>query len=181
MSEHPPVELVGERVRLLAVSVDRTDDIAAAVSVSLPELEQLMDWAVSHPTRAEDFVGFVRESVTGWETGTSYNYTIVDRISDEVIGGCGLMRRRGPGAIEIGYWIRSDRAGDGLATETARVLTAAARELDDLYAVIIVHDAANKASGRVAEKLGYIEFDRVPVEFVALGDSGIDIQRRLDL
>lgn len=181
MSEHPPVELVGERVRLLAVSVDRLDDIAAAVSVSLPELEQFMDWAVSHPTRAADFVGFVGESVAGWETGKSYNYTIVDRVSDEVIGGCGLMRRRGPGAIEIGYWIRSDRAGDGLATETARLLTAAARELDDLYAAIIVHDAANKASGRVAEKLGYIEFDRVPVELVALGDSGIDIYRRLDL
>jgi RimJ/RimL family protein N-acetyltransferase len=181
MSEHPPAELLGERVRLLPVSADRVDDIAAAVSVSLPELEQFMDWAVSHPTRAEDFAGFVEECVAGWKTGKSYNYTIVDRVSDEVIGGCGLMRRVGPGAIEIGYWIRSDRAGDGLATETARIITAASRELDDIHAVILVHDAANRASGRVAEKLGYVEFDRVPVELVALGDSGINIHRRLDL
>lgn len=181
MSEHPSAELVGERVRLIAVSVERLEDIAVAVSVSLPELEQFMDWAVSHPDRAEDFGSFLEESTAGWESGSTYNYTVVDRISDEVIGGCGLMRRVGPGAIEIGYWIRSDRAGDGLATETARTLTAAARELDDVHAAIIVHDAANKASGRVAEKLGYVEFDRVPVELTAMGDSGVDVYRRLEL
>lgn len=179
MSEHPPVELVGERVRLLAVSADRVADIAAAVSVSLPELEQFMDWAASHPNRAEDFTGFVDESVAAWEAGTTYNYMVIDRVSDEVIGGCGLMRRVGPGALELGYWIRSDRTGEGLATETARVLTAAVRALDDVHAAIIVHDAANKASGRVAAKLGYIEFDRIPVALTAMGDSGVDVYRRL--
>ncbi len=181
MSEHPPAELVGERVRLVAVSAERLEDIAAAVSASLPELEQFMDWAVTHPDREEDFGEFLDESIEGWETGSTYNYTIIDRVSDEVIGGCGLMRRVGPGAIEIGYWIRSDRAGEGLATETGRTLTAAIRELDGLHAAIIVHDAANKASARVAEKLGYIEFDRLPVELTAMGDSGIDVYRRLEL
>ena len=181
MSAHPPAELVGQRIRLLAVSDERLDAIVAAVRVSLPELEQFMDWAVSHPTQPEDFADFVEESRAGWENGTTYNYTVMDQVSGEVIGGCGLMRRVGPGAIEIGYWIRSDRAGTGLATEVARVLTAACRELDDIHAVIIVHDAANKASGRVAEKVGYVEFDRVPVELTALGGSGIDVYRRLDL
>lgn len=181
MSEHPPAELVGERVRLSAISTERLDDIAAAVSISLPELEQFMDWAVSHPDRAEDFDDFVADSIAGWEIGSTYNYTINDRVSDEVLGGCGLMRRVGPGAIEIGYWVRSDRTGEGLATETGRTLTAAARGLDGVDAAIIVHDAANKASGRVAEKLGYVEFDRVPVELTAMGDSGIDVYRRLEL
>lgn len=179
MNTHPPELLVADRVRLERVGA-RVEEVADAVRRSLPELEQFMDWALSHPTEAADFDEFVASSHEGWEQGTTYNYTIIDRVSDEVIGGCGLMRRVGPGALEIGYWIRSDRVGEGLATETARILTATVRELDDMGAAVIVHDAANKASGRVAEKLGYVEFDRVAVELVALGDSGIDVYRRLD-
>jgi len=181
VSEHPPPELVGERIRLVAVSEQRVGEVAAAVSVSLPELEQFMDWAVSHPTEPEDFADFVADSVAGWDDGTTYTYTVTDRGSDEVIGGCGLMRRVGPGAIEIGYWIRSDRAGQGLATEVALLLTATCRTLDGLQAVILVHDAANAASGRVAEKAGYAEFDRVTADVTALGGSGIDVYRRLEL
>ena len=38
------------------------------------------------------------------------------------------MRRVGPVAIEIGYWIRSDHAGRGYATEAAAILVEAAGE-----------------------------------------------------
>ncbi len=181
MSAHPPAELAGERIRLSAVSESCRADIAAAVSVSLPELEQFMEWAVSHPTQPEDFAEFVAESLAGWDDGTTYNYTVRDPVIGDVIGGCGLMRRVGPGAIEIGYWIRSDRAGEGLATEVARLLTATCRDLDDIDAVTIMHDAANTASGRVAEKAGYVEFDRAPCELLGLGGSGINVYRRLEL
>ena len=44
----------------------------------------------------------------------------------ELVGGFGLHRRRGPGILEIGYWVRSDRTGRGYATGAARALTQAA-------------------------------------------------------
>ncbi len=44
---------------------------------------------------------------------------------------------------------------------------------------MIRHDLANGASGRVAEKLGFGEIDRVAVEVMAEGESGVDLIREL--
>jgi ribosomal-protein-serine acetyltransferase len=43
------------------------------------------------------------QSEQDWESGVAYQYAITT--SDAVIGSCGLMRRIGPGGLEIGYWL----------------------------------------------------------------------------
>jgi RimJ/RimL family protein N-acetyltransferase len=56
---------------------------------------------------------------------------------------------------EIGYWVRSDATGDGIATEvTRRMLDVAFDELR-LHRVILRIAVGNRASERVAEKLGF--------------------------
>ena len=89
------------------------------------------------------------------------------------------MRRVGPVAIEIGYWIRSDHAGRGYATEAAAILVEAAWGIASIERIVIRHALANGASGRVAEKLGFGEIDRVAVEVMAEGESGVDLIREL--
>ncbi len=74
----------------------------------------------------------------------------------ELIGGAGLHRRVGPDALEIGYWLRASRVGQGLATEAAAVLTRLAFERCGVIRVEIHVDPANTASLAVADRLGYV-------------------------
>ena len=134
-----------------------------------------MDWAADAPPDADGYVTNLAEAEANWDADRAYDYVIVDPASEEVIGRCGLMRRQGPGVIEIGYWVRSDRVGAGFATEAARLLSQAALELGDVDRVVIHHDLANRASGRVAEKLGYTIAERRDVEIDLPGESGIEV------
>lgn len=146
-----------------------------AVQCSLPELLPFMDWAADAPSDADGYEENLAEAEASWDADQAYDYVIFDPASGEVIGRCGLMRRQGPGVIEVGYWVRSDRAGAGLATEAARLLTEAALGLIDVDRVVIHHDEANRASGRVAEKLGYTISERRQVEIDLPGETGIEV------
>lgn len=63
-----------------------------------------------------------------------------------MVGGTGLHTRVGPDAFEIGYWIRTDAAGAGLATEASAALTRTALELCGAERVELRIDPRNEAS-----------------------------------
>ena len=67
----------------------------------------------------------------------------------------------------------------GYDTEAAAILVEAAWGIERIERIVIRHDLANGASGRVAEKLGFGEIDRVAVEVMAEGESGVDLIREL--
>ena len=177
----PAERLAGLRLRLEKIDPARTAELTAAVVASLPELEPFMDWARPDTVTPEHFAAFITLSLEEWESGVSHTFHIIESKTGELVGNCGLMRRVGPGAIEIGYWIRSDRAGRGYATEAARMLVAAAAMLGDVDRIEIRFDAANVASGRVAEKLGFVEIGRRDVEIDNPGEVGVEVIDELDL
>jgi RimJ/RimL family protein N-acetyltransferase len=76
-------------------------------------------------------------------------------VNGEVAGGCGLHHRVGPGGLEIGYWTHPSFLRQGIASEAARTLTAAAFRVPEITYVEIRHDKANEASAGVPRKLGY--------------------------
>ena len=126
-------------------------ELSEALRASIPELRNFMDWAQDDPS-AEDAVGeFLAICDRDWIADRAYNFHVFLADSDALIGNCALMRRVGPVAIEIGYWIRSDHAGRGYATEAAGILVEAAWGIDSIERIVIRHDLANGASGRVAE------------------------------
>lgn len=144
-----------------------TDDapaLLAAIERSLPELRMFMPWAMENPTLAS-----VRSFL---ETGAPSAFGLFEA-GGEVVGGFGLHDRRGPGILEIGYWVRSDRTGRGYATAAAGALTRAAFAcLPDVERVEIRCDPANVASAAVAAKLGY-RLDRIEaVDVVAEAQTG---------
>ena len=106
-----------------------------------------------------------RELLNGFreefEAGDDFVYGIFDRSESEVLGGTGLHPRIGPGALEIGYWIRVDRIGDGLATEAARALTETGSALPGIERIVIKCDPENEASRRIPEKLGFTLLERI--------------------
>ena len=83
------------------------DDI---VTSSRSELDGWLPGLVSDLNDFERFVGFVVRSArdgTGWCYGVEADGTVV--------GQCSIHAKE-DGAAEIGYWIRSDRANEGITT-----------------------------------------------------------------
>jgi RimJ/RimL family protein N-acetyltransferase len=125
-----------------------------------------MDWPGRQPwlrlfdtrKRLEGVVGL-------WERATDFSYVVAGE-DEEILGVMSLMARIGPRAFEIGYWLRSDRTGRGVATACARVLTEAALALPGIDKVEIHYDEPNIRSA-VAHRLGYrldrIEDDEITV------------------
>ena len=111
--------------------------------------------------------------------GEAFNYAIT--VGGAVIGSCALMRRIGPGGLEIGYWIHPAWTGQGLATMAAAALLREAFTLPGIDRVEIHHDEVNKASGAVPRRLRFTEVERQPrpEEPTAPGQVGVEVIWRL--
>lgn len=129
--------------------------LKAAVDASLPELRPWMPWAAGEPTDLDTKVELLRRFRGDFDLGTDFVYGIFDP-EGEVVGGTGLHLRAGPAAREIGYWIRSERAGRGFATEATAALTRVAFEVDGVERVEIRCDPANARSAAIPRKLGFV-------------------------
>lgn len=108
-----------------------------------------------------------------FEAGEEWQYVVAEAGSDRILGATGLHRRNPPDSVEIGYWIRTDATGHGLATVAARALTSAAfASLPEVTIVEIRMDSLNRRSAAIPPKLGF-RFERHVDEAVeAPGQSG---------
>lgn len=109
--------------------------------------------AIPHPYTIEH----AREWLGQLEGSGEKNFAIV--MSDEVVGGIGLMPLHGLPAsahcMEIGYWLGEAYWGRGIMTEAVRAVTEwGFRELGLVRIEASVY-ARNGASARVLEKAGY--------------------------
>jgi len=126
-------------------------DVTSAVRTSLPELMQWMPWAKA---------GFDSSHALSWirgETDPGAEPFVVVDTDGALIGTAGLhpfiekdLR------IELGYWIRTDRTGRGLASRATRLLARYAIEQRGARRVEIVMSVENEGSRRVAENAGAV-------------------------
>lgn len=151
-------------------TVDLADDMDQAINESLTELMRFMPWA-SPDHDLEDTTSYLVQSCSEWENGENFSYAMRTP-QGVVVGGCGLMSRRGPDVYEIGYWVHSAHAGRGYATSAALALAGVGLAQPGIDRVEIHHDVDNPASGRVAAKAGFHELGPVDAEKKALSDSG---------
>jgi RimJ/RimL family protein N-acetyltransferase len=145
--------------------------VLSAIERSLPDLRRFMPWAMQEPT-LESVAAFIERA---WEPTPpeTFGFALLDA-GGEVVGGFGLHGRQGPGILEIGYWVRSDRTGRGYATAAARALTDVSFEhFPGAFRVEIRADPANGASGAVAAKLGFNLDARVHVESETEAQTGV--------
>jgi RimJ/RimL family protein N-acetyltransferase len=161
-----PAERIGSsEVTLHRAGPGDLDELVDAVNASLDELRPWMPWA-QVPATNESIKGFLNQADVGWETGTEFAFAIRGRRGrkpEALLGFCGLHDRIGAGGLEIGYWVRSDCTGRGMATTAAALLTSAALGLDGVTRVEIHCDAANVRSAAIPPKLGF-RLDRIEVQ-----------------
>lgn len=106
-------------------------------------------------------------------------WAITLRETAMLVGMIGLSPDHGGGAWELGYWIARDRWGQGIATEAgAAVVGYAMRDLW-LASLGSGHFIDNPASGRVLEKLGFVETGRGERPCAALDAAQPSVEMRL--
>ncbi len=128
-----------------------------AVHDSWPELAQWLPWAHAGYGRVEA-LRFIRDSSTAWAEGRAFDFAIRDRNDpSQHLGNISVWptsRRERSG--EIGYWVRTPAAGGGVATEAAARVARVGFEELDLHRITLRIAVGNRASERIAEKLGFV-------------------------
>ncbi|WP_371477050.1 GNAT family N-acetyltransferase [Kitasatospora sp. NBC_00315] len=175
--EHPADVVDLDPVRLRRWRADDAATLDRIVAESLAHLRPWSLWAVDHDLDAA--VAFLADCEDRWRAGTAYHYAITT--GGAVVGGCGLMRRIGPGGLEIGYWLHAGRTGRGFATAAAAALVREGFRLDGTDRMEIHHDVANEASAAVPRRLGFAEVERrsVPPGSSAPAELGTDVIWRI--
>ena len=129
--------------------------LAQAVAESLEHLQPWMPWAIAE---AADPL-FQRRRLAKLpdlaRRGEEWQYGLFPLDESAVLGSFGLMTRRGPRTIEIGYWLHVDAGGHGYATRAASALTDVGLALANVERVYICCDEANVRSAAIAQRLGY--------------------------
>ena len=150
----PPERIEAGGLVLRRVVPDDAEAMSTAINESLEHLRPWMPWAGSAPVTAESQLAWLSGPPGTWVEGGEYHFAIVLPEAG-LVGCCGLNRRIGGGALDVGYWVHAAHTRRGIATTAARALTDAGFALEGIERMEIHCDAANRASAAVAEKLGY--------------------------
>ncbi len=123
--------------------------LAAAVQQSIRELAPFMPWATPGYGVTES-LKWIRHEIAPDEVG----FVIIEP-GDELVGSCGLNGFNELNRFaNLGYWVRSDMTGRGHATRATRLLAEYALRTLGLARVEILMSVENRASRRVAERVG---------------------------
>ncbi len=155
MGVTPPYRLESERLVIRCWEPDDAPAAKEAIDSSLDHLRAWMPWAHDEPQSLDEKVALLRHFRGEFDLEKNFVYGVFDRDESRVVGGSGLHPRGGDGSLEIGYWIRADSVGQGLATELTAVLTRVGFDLVGLERVDIQVDPANEVSQKIPRKLGF--------------------------
>ncbi len=150
----PAYRIETERLVLRCWNTEDANQVLRVVQADLEQLRPWLPWAVRYPMSAEDQLVDIRRMRRRFDADEDYCYGVFSLDGGELFGGCGLHTRSGPRSLELGFWLRSDRWGRGLATELAAALTRTAFEVHEVERVDLRCATDNLRSARVAEKLG---------------------------
>ena len=159
-----------ERLRLVPKKEEHTAASWHAIERSMPELKRFMAWAhfASPLTTAEH----MRAAEAEWAEWRGWDW--VSFLGDEVAGSIGLNRYDAMWkTCDLGYWIRSDLAGQGLATEAGRAAIEFAFDEVPVQRVELIAAVENVASNRVATKLGF-RFEGIKRSGLLVDGKGLD-------
>jgi ribosomal-protein-serine acetyltransferase len=175
--ERLPETIDAEGLLLRRWRVEDAEALNRAVAESLEHLRPWMGWTAQEPLSMQKRRDLIVEWEREWEAGG--DCTIGVFREGEVVGGCGLHRRRGPSTLELGYWTHVDFLRQGIATRVAAALGEAALAVPGIEQVEIHHDRANEASAAVPRRLGYEFAGETPDQPEAPAEIGIDCTWRL--
>jgi RimJ/RimL family protein N-acetyltransferase len=128
---------------------------------------------VPHPYGPADAMFFLEQVVPN-----QWVWAITTHDSDRLVGAVGLTPE-GADAAELGYWLARLHWGRGIMTEAAGAVISFGFDTLRLGRITSVYFEANPPSGRVLEKLGFVETGRVMRSCLATGEEVPSIEMHL--
>ncbi len=151
----PPERLSAPSIVLRRWRVTDAPLLLDAIVASLPELQQWTPWVIPEPLDVRVLEERLRKFEEQFDTGETYIYGIFDATENKVLGQVGLYARVGPDALEIGYFMRSDATGRGIATVATALLVKAAFEAMGVPRLEVRCEPGNLASIAIPRRLGF--------------------------
>jgi RimJ/RimL family protein N-acetyltransferase len=133
----------------------RDDRPALHAYASDPRVTRYLWWG---PFDEADTLRFLERTARDAQASPreSFELGVVDRERGLLIGGCELLsRRQSYREYEIGYCLRPDCWGRGIATETVRALLELAFGSLGAHRIYALVDPENLASGRLLARIGF--------------------------
>lgn len=129
-------------------------EFAAAVQESLSSLSPWMPWAHNRYSVRDAQLWF-EVCTENLAHGLSYDIGVYTEDGRKLLGGVALNQLAlDNGMANLGYWIRRSAQGQGLATRAATMMACFGFHRLQLTRIEIVAAEHNRASRRVAEKMG---------------------------
>jgi RimJ/RimL family protein N-acetyltransferase len=118
-------------------------------------------WVYPNPYSREDVLDWIEKTVALYPTRGFGLWLLTLRETGEFVGECGLVPQvvEGRDEVEVGYHIRPEFWGRGLATEAVTACRDFARDVAGLDRLVALIDPRNVASQHVATKAG-LAFER---------------------
>jgi len=150
------LQLTGDSILLRPYQEGDMNQVYEAVRESITELKPWMPWCHDDYS-IEESKTFITSQPKEWESGTNYQFAIIDSSNGQYLGGCGINHiNYNDRVVNLGYWVRTSRTRQGVATESTLLLVHFGFDRLNLNRIEILAAVDNKASQRVAEKAGAV-------------------------
>lgn len=142
-----PEYLETARLRLEPVTDAHIPELLVAIELSLPELEPWTAWTIDWDRQESE--SYLRNR------DNPHDIVFAMVLEGQAIGTIGMVVKPLSAWADVGYWVRSDHAGKGFATEALRALSTWAFADCGLHRLELQAGTENHGSNRVAENAGF--------------------------
>jgi RimJ/RimL family protein N-acetyltransferase len=165
------VQLTGKDIILRPYAMKDIECLFSAVKESQPELLPWMPWCHVNYSIIESRQ-WIAERDEKWEKSIACSFAITDPRDGIHLGGCGFSDFRENNSVaNLGYWVRSSRVKQGIATAATLLLAHFGFKELKLNRIEILAAVENTASLRVAVKAGAVREGVLRNRFVLQGKT----------
>jgi RimJ/RimL family protein N-acetyltransferase len=158
-----PTEIRTARLLMRPWSRQDAEHLLPVLTTNRDHLAPWIPARVAEPAPVAALAARLGGFAADFEADREWRYAIVGLEDGRLLGEVSLFPRSADGRVryveadrgEIGYWLRADMTGRGLATEAAQAMLDVASTLPALSVVEIRCDARNAASAAVPRRLGF--------------------------
>ncbi len=149
-------ELTDENIIMRPCRLEDATVICEGVRETMGEMLKWAPWC--HPDYSiSDCTSWLSSRSQMWSEGIEYDFVIFDAKDNTFLGGCAIDQiNRKHNFANLGYWVRSSRTGKGIATAAVRLISRLGFGKSGFTRLEIVVAVQNRASQRVAEKVGAV-------------------------